>query len=269
MQKPKGRTFLQRALVAIALLSASCAPLCAQERANNLTFSHPMPPQTNMLPTAPDRDELLRDFKDPFGKVRTGAYWYWISGNSSREGVVKGDARPLGDAEAPAGLRPHGARLLIGGEAAAAGAGVVELFAGVRGGLRGLDVLPAADAGIDEALRLQELERALVDRLAFGLDVFGVPVEAEPAEVLDGLRGGTGLVLRVVEVLGAQDDASPGGPGAQPGDQKRPDVAQVEGARRTRREASYSVAQNFFHSLTNFLRFSSDPKASLVARRGS
>ncbi len=89
MQKPKGRTFLQRALVAIALLSASCAPLAAQERANNLTFSHPMPPQTNMLPTAPDRAELLRDFKDPFGKVRTGAYWYWISGNSSREGVVK------------------------------------------------------------------------------------------------------------------------------------------------------------------------------------
>ncbi len=89
MPKPKGRTFLQRALVAIALLSASCAPLCAQERANNLTFSHSMPPQTNMLPTAPDRDELLRDFKDPFGKVRTGAYWYWISGNSSREGVVK------------------------------------------------------------------------------------------------------------------------------------------------------------------------------------
>ena len=64
------------------------APSYAQ-RANDLKFSHKMPEQTNQLPTSPDRDTLLADFVNPAGKVRTGAYWYWLSGNSSREGVTK------------------------------------------------------------------------------------------------------------------------------------------------------------------------------------
>lgn len=77
-----------RAALVVALAAALCSPLYAQ-RANDLHFTHKMPEQTNQLPTAPSRDELLRDFLNPVGKVRTGAYWYWLSGNSSREGVTK------------------------------------------------------------------------------------------------------------------------------------------------------------------------------------
>ena len=36
--------------------------------------------------TTPD---IERDFRDPSDKVQTGVYWYWISGNISKEGVVE------------------------------------------------------------------------------------------------------------------------------------------------------------------------------------
>ncbi|MBQ9814021.1 MAG: hypothetical protein IJM54_12010 [Thermoguttaceae bacterium] len=86
----QGRRFLYGALIGAALfgLSFAAQPSLAQ-RANDLTFSHKMPPETNQLPTNPDRATLLADFENPVGKVRTGAYWYWLSGNSSREGVKK------------------------------------------------------------------------------------------------------------------------------------------------------------------------------------
>ena len=83
-----GRPITLCATLVAALAVGVCAPSYAQ-RANELQFSHKMPEQTNQLPTNPARDELLADFVDPSGKVRTGAYWYWISGNSSREGVTK------------------------------------------------------------------------------------------------------------------------------------------------------------------------------------
>lgn len=88
MSSRKRRSFIPRAALVASLVAAMCSPLYAQ-RANDLHFSHKMPEQTNQLPTAPERATLLNDFQNPTGKVRTGAYWYWLSGNSSREGVTK------------------------------------------------------------------------------------------------------------------------------------------------------------------------------------
>lgn len=86
----KGRRILLSALIGAALFGVSTfASTSYAQRANDLTFSHKMPPETNQLPTNPSRAEMLADFSNPVGKVRTGAYWYWLSGNSSREGVVK------------------------------------------------------------------------------------------------------------------------------------------------------------------------------------
>ena len=50
-------------------------------------FSHDMPAATNEKPTNPAYAEMAADFKDPFGKVQTGCYWYWMAGNVSRDGV--------------------------------------------------------------------------------------------------------------------------------------------------------------------------------------
>lgn len=52
-------------------------------------FTHKMPASTNEKPTNPRYDEMSADFADPFGKVQTGVYWYWIAGNISGEGVRK------------------------------------------------------------------------------------------------------------------------------------------------------------------------------------
>jgi len=52
-------------------------------------FTHDMPADTNMKPTNPAYAEMAADFRNPFGKVTTGCYWYWIGGNLSCEGVRK------------------------------------------------------------------------------------------------------------------------------------------------------------------------------------
>ncbi|MBQ9430820.1 MAG: glycoside hydrolase family 2 [Kiritimatiellae bacterium] len=55
---------------------------------NQLGFTHAMPPETNEPPTNPSRNELAKIFRDPFGKIQTGVYWYWLSGNVSTNGIV-------------------------------------------------------------------------------------------------------------------------------------------------------------------------------------
>ncbi len=78
------------ALFGAAVLGVSSfTPSLYAQRANDLTFSHKMPQETNQLPSNPSYATLLADFQNPASKVRTGAYWYWLSGNSSREGVAK------------------------------------------------------------------------------------------------------------------------------------------------------------------------------------
>ncbi|MBP5511740.1 MAG: glycoside hydrolase family 2 [Kiritimatiellae bacterium] len=52
-------------------------------------FSHEMPKATNEKPSNPAYAEMAAGFRDPFGKVQTGCYWYWMAGNVSSEGVRK------------------------------------------------------------------------------------------------------------------------------------------------------------------------------------
>ena len=73
-----------RLLVAVGAVAYACGAELAPGR-----FSHPMPAETNMKPTNPVLVDMAFDFRNPFGKVRTGCYWYWISGNVSDEGVRK------------------------------------------------------------------------------------------------------------------------------------------------------------------------------------
>lgn len=74
---------------AVSLLAVtSFVGACAGEMSPG-RFSHDMPESTNEKPTNPAYAEMEADFRNPFGKVRTGAYWYWMAGNVSSEGVKK------------------------------------------------------------------------------------------------------------------------------------------------------------------------------------
>lgn len=57
--------------------------------AQEVSFPNKMPAETNQIPENPSYDDMTKIFADPFGHVRTGVYWYWLSGNFSSEGVVK------------------------------------------------------------------------------------------------------------------------------------------------------------------------------------
>ena len=72
-------------LVVAAVASCVTFGVCGEDR----TFSHPMPEETGERPTNPTREELVRDFTNPFGKVPTAVYWYWMAGHISSEGVRK------------------------------------------------------------------------------------------------------------------------------------------------------------------------------------
>ena len=67
------------------VVAMAAAVAVAQAR----SFTHQMPESTGEKPTNPAYAEMARDFADPFGKVRTGCYWYWMAGNVSCEGVRK------------------------------------------------------------------------------------------------------------------------------------------------------------------------------------
>ncbi len=74
--------------LSFALAGAAIAGLCGAELAPG-RFSHDMPADTNAKPTNPAYADLAANFQNPFGKVQTGCYWYWINGNISSEGVRK------------------------------------------------------------------------------------------------------------------------------------------------------------------------------------
>ena len=75
------KILLKRVLPSVIVLAVAAA----QAR----SFTHQMPESTGEKPTNPAYAEMARDFADPFGKVRTGCYWYWMAGNVSCEGVRK------------------------------------------------------------------------------------------------------------------------------------------------------------------------------------
>jgi len=70
-------------------IAVGMAVLCSAAVAAQGQFTHKMPESTGEKPTNPAYAEMARDFADPFGKVRTGCYWYWMAGNVSCEGVRK------------------------------------------------------------------------------------------------------------------------------------------------------------------------------------
>ena len=74
----------QLGVLALAALAGAAGAEMATGR-----FTHDMPGETNLKPTNPAYEEMAADFKNPFGKVQTGCYWYWINGNITCEGVRK------------------------------------------------------------------------------------------------------------------------------------------------------------------------------------
>ena len=78
--------------LAIFLASAFCAGLFLTDFApvfgEESAFSHAMPAETNEPPLESSPDERAKIFADPVGTIRTGAYYYWLSGNVSSKGVA-------------------------------------------------------------------------------------------------------------------------------------------------------------------------------------
>ena len=71
----------------IAICAAAAAFSAAAQTAPG--FSHEMPKGTNEMPLDTPYEEMAATFRDPFGKVQTGCYWYWMAGNVSCDGVRK------------------------------------------------------------------------------------------------------------------------------------------------------------------------------------
>ena len=112
----------------------------------------------------------------------------------------------------------------------------MQLLTRMRRRLGGLDVSPRTHARINQTAK--RLQRGPIDGLSLGLHVVLVPVETEPAEVFDRLRGGTRLVLRMIEVLHAEDHLAALVARAKPGDHERAHVPEMQRARRARRKAT-------------------------------
>lgn len=74
---------MNKAILTVLLCGAAAVSAKTQ------SFTHQMPESTGEKPTNPTRGEMVRDFTNPFGKVRTGVYWYWMAGNVTSEGVRK------------------------------------------------------------------------------------------------------------------------------------------------------------------------------------
>jgi len=70
--------------IAVLVLSGVCRAELATGK-----FTHDMPRDTNMPGTNPTYAELAETFRNPFGKVVTACYWYWINGNVTCEGIRK------------------------------------------------------------------------------------------------------------------------------------------------------------------------------------
>jgi hypothetical protein len=81
-------------------------------------------------------------------------------------------------------------------------------------------------------------QRGAVSVLAVRLNIFFVPVETEPFEILDGRRRRAGLVAGMIQIFHAHDNAAAERPGAQPCDHERAHVPQMQRSRGTWSEPS-------------------------------
>ena len=70
----------------IAICAAAALSAAAQGAPG---FSHEMPKGTNEKPLDTPYAEMAETFRNPFDKVQTGCYWYWMGGNISCDGVRK------------------------------------------------------------------------------------------------------------------------------------------------------------------------------------
>jgi hypothetical protein len=130
--------------------------------------------------------------------------------------------------------------------------------------LRALDIAPGTDARIDAPA--QTLKRGAVEFRPMRLHDLLVPVETEPAQIVDRLTVGPRFVAGMIKVFHPKKKPPAARTRAQPGDHECPHVAEVKRARRTRRQTAYITRrQNFFHSAMNSLRRSGEPNACRVA----
>ena len=70
----------------IAICAAAAVSAAAQGAPG---FLHEMPRGTNEKPLDTPYAEMAETFRNPFDKVQTGCYWYWMGGNISCDGVRK------------------------------------------------------------------------------------------------------------------------------------------------------------------------------------
>src|SRR4051812_33193881 len=92
------------------------------------------------------------------------------------------------------------------------------------------DVAARAGTGIDQFALAQANQGVFIERQPLRLDDWlSVPVEAEPAQVFEGLFGGAGFDARRVNVLDAQDKSAILGTRAKPGDEVSAGVADMLG----------------------------------------
>ena len=144
-------------------------------------------------------------------------------------------AQPIGGASAqPGHAGSPGSALRLAEFAACAGVGAGRRM---RGGDHSREVATRAIALVDQASSVQLLEGGFVEPQALGLvDDRAVPVDAERAEGRQLSRGEL-RPASIVEVLHADDETQPGTPCQSPGQERGAQIAQVELARRGRREA--------------------------------
>ena len=76
---------MQKRHVAICAVAAAVSAVAQ----GALGFSHEMPKGTNEKPLDTPYAEMAETFRNPFDKVQTGCYWYWMGGNISCDGVRK------------------------------------------------------------------------------------------------------------------------------------------------------------------------------------
>ena len=165
-----------------------------------------------------------------------------------------------------------GLRLAPGGEAATASARIEKLLAFVRRRLRGFDISTRTDAWIREVARDERRKRVTVKAFSLGLHVLLVPVEAKPLEISNCVNCRAWLVLRMVEILHAEDYLAAKRPRTKPGNHESAHVPEMQGTSRTRRKPAdvlHCSFQYLAHSLTKSLMLSSVLNAAAVAFRMS
>ena len=135
-------------------------------------------------------------------------------------------------------MRRRRAALGIVGQAAA-GAGIGGRGVAVRRGQRLGDVGAGAEAGIDQARALQALERGRIRGRPLRLDQHRlVPVEAEPAQVLEDPVDELGPAARLVEILDPQPELAAALARPSMAERRAVGMAEMQPAGRRRRETA-------------------------------